>query len=147
MRYAFGQPIRVKSHLHASCSAGYCPGSLQFGFFGLHSGIGPSSALSIGAAIATYVQANPTIRINMLTARFMVFSLRCEVPGRKPHGGGIIQKTDPQSSLFSGSAGAFCSRSAFEAPTSTAGRAAGTQLRRIPTDALVKTLLSDRVYS
>jgi hypothetical protein len=40
--------------------------------------------LSIGVAIATYVQAKPTIRINILTARFMVFSLRCETPGRKP---------------------------------------------------------------
>jgi hypothetical protein len=54
------------------------------GLFGLHNGIGPSSALSIGVAIATYVQAKPTIRINILTARFMVFSLRCETPGRKP---------------------------------------------------------------
>ena len=73
----------------------------QLGLAGLHSGIGPSSALSIGVAIATYVQAKPTIRINILTARFMVFSLRCEAPGRKPHGGGIIQKTDRASSLFS----------------------------------------------
>ena len=53
----------------------------QLGLAGLHSGIGPSSALSIGVAIATYVQAKPAIRINILTARFMVFSLRCEVPG------------------------------------------------------------------
>jgi hypothetical protein len=73
----------------------------QLGLAGLHSGIGPSSALSIGVAIATYVQAKPTIRINILTARFMVFSLRCEAPGRKPHGGGIIQKTVRASSLFS----------------------------------------------
>src|SRR6476646_6898215 len=72
----------------------------QLGLAGLHSGIGPSSALSIGVAIATYVQAKPTIRINILTARFMVFSLRCEAPGRKPHGGGIIQKTDRASSPF-----------------------------------------------
>ena len=43
--------------------------------FGLHNGIGPSSALSIGVAIATYVQAKPTIRINILTARFMVVLL------------------------------------------------------------------------
>ena len=78
-----------------------CPGFLQFGFAGLHSGIGPSSALSIGVAIATYVQAKPTIRINILTARFMVFSLRCEAPGRKPHGCGIIQKRNRPSSLFS----------------------------------------------
>ena len=66
----------------------------------MHSGIGPSSALSIGVAIATYVQAKPTIRINILTARFMVFSLRCETPGRKPRGCGIIQGTDRPSSLF-----------------------------------------------
>jgi hypothetical protein len=46
----------------------------QFGLAGLHSGIGPSSAFRIGVAIATYVQAKPTIRINILTARFMVFS-------------------------------------------------------------------------
>ena len=41
----------------------------------MHNGIGPSSALSIGVAIATYVQAKPTIRINILTARFMVILL------------------------------------------------------------------------
>jgi hypothetical protein len=46
----------------------------QFGLLGLHNGIGPSSAFRIGVAIATYVQAKPTIRINILTARFMVFS-------------------------------------------------------------------------
>jgi hypothetical protein len=56
----------------------------QLGLLGGHSGIGPNSALSIGVAIATYVHAKPTIRINILTARFMVFSLRCEAPGRKP---------------------------------------------------------------
>jgi len=76
--------------------------------FGLHSGIGPSSALSIGVAIATYVQAKPTIRINILTARFMVFSLRSKVPGRKPHSGGIIQTNHRQSSLFSNAEG--CAR-------------------------------------
>ena len=64
----------------------------QFGLAGLHSGIGPSSALSIGVAIATYVQAKPTIRINILTARFMVFLLTVRGPWeREPHGGGIIQ--------------------------------------------------------
>jgi hypothetical protein len=55
----------------------------------------------------------------MLTARFMVFSLRCEVPGRKPHGGGIIQKPDPQSSLFSSAAGvkpAFAALVSIAAP-------------------------------
>jgi len=62
-------------------AATYLPLPAQFGLLGGHSGIGPSSACSIGVAIATYVQAKPAIRINILTARFMVFSLRCEVPG------------------------------------------------------------------
>ena len=86
--------------------------SSTWDWLGLHSGIGPSSALSIGVAIATYVQAKPTIRINILTARFMVFSLRCEAPGRKPHGGGIIQKSDRASSLFSSDAFAALGESA-----------------------------------
>src|SRR6185437_11916575 len=58
----------------------------QLGLAGLHSGIGPSSALSIGVAIATYVQAKPTIRINILTARFMVSSPYCA----RPLGAGIL---------------------------------------------------------
>ena len=74
---------------------------MQLGLAGLHVGLGPRSALRFGAAIAIYVQAKPTIRINILTARFMVFSLRCEAPGRKPHGGGIIQGTASLSRLFS----------------------------------------------
>ena len=49
----------------------------QFGFFGLHNGIGPPSRTAMtGAATATYVQTNPTIRNNILTARFIgCFSL------------------------------------------------------------------------
>ena len=90
------EAARAAPHL-----SGYRP---QFGLLGGHSGIGPSSALSIGVAIATYVQAKPTIRINILTARFMVFSLRCDAPGRKPRGGGIIQATGSQSRVFSRSA-------------------------------------------
>src|SRR5216684_9301018 len=76
-------PIRqpwetCKAARAAPYSSGYRP---QCGLLGGHNGIGPNSALSIGVAIATYAQAKPTIRINILTARFMVFSLRCEVPG------------------------------------------------------------------
>jgi len=50
----------------------------QFCFLGLHNGIGPPSrTATIGAATATYVQTNPTIRNNILTARFIgCFSLR-----------------------------------------------------------------------
>jgi hypothetical protein len=55
----------------ATYSSGYLP---QFGLLGGHSGAGPNSALSIGVAIATYVQAKPTIRINILTARFILGS-------------------------------------------------------------------------
>jgi hypothetical protein len=41
--------------------------------FGLHMGIGPpSKACSIGVAIATYVPTRPTIRNNILIARFIV---------------------------------------------------------------------------
>lgn len=105
MRFAIGQPGQVQQPLAQLVNSLLrTPSAYSFvhlGFLGLHSGIGPSSALSIGVAIATYVQAKPTIRINILTARFMVFSLRCEAPGRKPHGGGIIQKTLHSSSLFS----------------------------------------------
>src|SRR5207249_9811507 len=59
-----------------------CP--LYFGQFDLgpHSGIGPPSACAAGAEATTYAQANPTIRITILTARFMgLFSLACESPG------------------------------------------------------------------
>ena len=50
----------------------------QFCFLGLHNGIGPPSlTVTIGAATATYVHTNPTIRNNILTARFIgCFSLR-----------------------------------------------------------------------
>ena len=50
----------------------------QFCFLGLHNGIGPPSlTATIGAATATYVHTNPTIRNNILTARFIgCFSLR-----------------------------------------------------------------------
>ena len=85
MRFAISQPIQVQKPLARLInSLLLIPLAYRFeqlGLAGLHSGIGPSSALSIGVAIATYVQAKPTIRINILTARFMVFSLRCEVPG------------------------------------------------------------------
>src|SRR5216684_4698934 len=96
-------PIRqpwetCKAARAAPYSSGYRP---QCGLLGGHNGIGPNSALSIGVAIATYAQAKPTIRINILTARFMVFSLRCETPGRKPRGCGIIQGSRRPSSLFS----------------------------------------------
>jgi len=105
MRFAIGQPIQVQKPLARLINSPLLiPLAYRFeqlGLAGLHSGIGPSSALSIGVAIATYVQAKPTIRINILTARFMVFSLRCETPGRKPRGGGIIQKSIRPSSLFS----------------------------------------------
>ncbi len=105
MRFAIGQPGQVQQPLARLVNSLFrIPLAYlfeQLGLAGLHSGIGPSSALSIGVAIATYVQAKPTIRINILTARFMVFSLPCEAPGRKPHGGGIIQKSDRASSLFS----------------------------------------------
>lgn len=105
MRFAIGQPIQVQKPLarliHSLLLIPLVYRFEQLGLAGLHSGIGPSSALSIGVAIATYVQAKPTIRINILTARFMVFSLRCETPGRKPRGGGIIQKRNRASSLFS----------------------------------------------
>jgi hypothetical protein len=72
-----GQPGQVQSHFRSQLQL-INPSNYLFeqsGLRGLHSGIGPSSALSIGVAIATYVQAKPTIRINILTARFMVFSL------------------------------------------------------------------------
>jgi hypothetical protein len=109
MRFAIGQPIQVQKPLTRLINSSLLliPFAYRFeqlGLAGLHSGIGPSSALSIGVAIATYVQAKPTIRINILTARFMVFSLRCEAPGRKPHGGGIIQKSTGSSTVFSDSA-------------------------------------------
>ena len=57
-------------------------------FFGLHVGIGPPSGVGIiGAATATYVQARPTIRNNILIARFMDVLLACESPGSgNPHG-------------------------------------------------------------
>ena len=60
--------------------------------FCLHTGIGPpSGAGSIGAAAATYVPANPTIRINILIARCMDCSPCVRVPWeRKPSRAGII---------------------------------------------------------
>ena len=104
MRFAISQPIQVQKPLARLInSLLLIPLAYRFeqlGLAGLHSGIGPSSALSIGVAIATYVQAKPTIRINILTARFMVFSLRCETPGRKTRGCGIIQKRNRASTLF-----------------------------------------------
>ena len=87
------EAARAAPHL-----SGYRP---QFGLLGGHSGIGPSSALSIGVAIATYVQAKPTIRINILTARFMVILLTVRGPWEwQPHGGGIIQGMVFQSRHF-----------------------------------------------
>jgi hypothetical protein len=78
MRFAIGQPSQVQKPLTRLVnSLSLIPLAYlfeQLGLAGLHSGIGPSSALSIGVAIATYVQAKPTIRINILTARFMVCS-------------------------------------------------------------------------
>lgn len=56
------------------------PGSL-----GLQSGIGPFSA-NVGAAIVTYAQPKPTIRINILTACFMVcFSFHADPLGAGIH--------------------------------------------------------------
>jgi hypothetical protein len=73
----------------------------QFGLLGGHSGIGPNSALSIGVAIATYVQARPTIRINILIARFMVFSFTVRSSWEEAsQGGGIIQASVTASSVF-----------------------------------------------
>ena len=91
MRFAIGQPIRVQKPLarliHSLLLIPLVYRFEQLGLAGLHSGIGPSSALSIGVAIATYVQAKPTIRINILTARFMDFLLKCGSPGSgNPHG-------------------------------------------------------------
>jgi hypothetical protein len=118
MRFAIGQPSQVQKPLTRLVnSLSLIPLAYlfeQLGLAGLHSGIGPSSALSIGVAIATYVQAKPTIRINILTARFMVFSLRCETPGRKPRGCGIIQKRIRPSSVFSAAVGAEAEISLFE---------------------------------
>ena len=52
--------------------------------------MGPTSAEVIGAAITTYVHARPTIRINILTACFIVcFSLNAD-----PLGAGILLVTD-----------------------------------------------------
>src|SRR6266571_2807012 len=48
--------------------------------FGLHRIGPPSAAANIGVATATYVQAKPTIRINILTARFMDCSPCVQVP-------------------------------------------------------------------
>jgi hypothetical protein len=66
-----------------------CPNYFgQFAFFGLHNGIGPPSGAGIiGAATATYVQTKPTIRNNILIARFMDVLLACGSPGSgNPHG-------------------------------------------------------------
>jgi hypothetical protein len=62
---------------------------------GLHNGIGPpSNEGTIGAATATYVQTNPTIRNNILTARFMDCSPCVRVPWeRVPSRHGIITET------------------------------------------------------
>jgi len=85
----------------AAGSASYFRPPAQLGLLGGHSGIGPSSALSIGVAIATYVQANPTIRINILIARFMVFSFTVRSSWEEAsQGGGIIQAAALPSSLF-----------------------------------------------
>ena len=77
MPFASVSPTKPASRSSDSLSSGYLP---QFGLLGGHNGIGPSSALSIGVAIATYVQAKPTIRINILTARFMVVLLTLRSP-------------------------------------------------------------------
>ena len=77
MPFASVSPTKPASRSSDSLSSGYLP---QFGLLGGHNGIGPSSALSIGVAIATYVQAKPTIRINILTARFMVVLLTVRSP-------------------------------------------------------------------
>lgn len=54
----------------------------QLGFFGLHIGIGPPSCTVInGDASAEYAPTKPTIRINILTARFMGSILLVQVPG------------------------------------------------------------------
>jgi len=69
---------------------------------GLHNGIGPPSACRIGVATKTYVQAKPTIRITILTARFMgMFSLLCGSPGSgNPHGAELYSAPE-MSLLFS----------------------------------------------
>jgi hypothetical protein len=51
----------------------------------LHRGIGPSFVfVEIGAAIAKQVQATPTTRTSVLTARFMAFSFMRVPWERKP---------------------------------------------------------------
>jgi len=62
---------------------------------GLHNGIGPpSNEGTIGAATATYVQTRPTIRNNILTARFMdCFSLRAGPLGAETLTAGIITES------------------------------------------------------
>lgn len=60
---------------------------------GGHVGMGPPSGVgSIGVATATYVHTKPSIRINILTARFMVVSPCVWVPWeRVPTRPSIIQ--------------------------------------------------------
>ena len=61
--------------------------------FGLHRITPPSAAANMGVATATYVQTKPTIRINILTARFMDFLLECGSPGSgNPHGHGLYRE-------------------------------------------------------
>jgi hypothetical protein len=47
--------------------------------------MGPTSAEVIGAEIMTYVQARPTIRINILTACFILFLLNADPLGAGIH--------------------------------------------------------------
>jgi hypothetical protein len=51
--------------------------------------MGPTSAEVIGAAIVIYALARPTIRINILTACFIVFLLNAD-----PLGAGILLATN-----------------------------------------------------
>jgi hypothetical protein len=72
----------TKAATAAICFGYYLRPPPQFGLLGGHRGAGPSSAFKIGVAIATYVAAKPTIRINILTARCMLVLLTlCGVPG------------------------------------------------------------------
>jgi hypothetical protein len=71
---------------------------------GLHVGIGPISAELKVAATVTYVQAKPTIRINILTACFMVFLLNAD-----PLGAGILLAVN-----YIGSVNRFCELKAFK---------------------------------
>lgn len=71
------QPPQLEPLITAENASGY----LQLWFLGLHHGIGPPSGAGIiGAATATYVQAKPTSRNNILTARFMSYLLALRSP-------------------------------------------------------------------